>query len=182
MDQEQIDGLLSYIEQVRRRTLWVALCIPAERSEWAIAPGRFTFGDILRHVAATERYVFVENAAQRRARYPGHDTILAQGYRNVLRYMADLHQESVSVLQNLEPDDYERYCSTPGGAPLLVEQWLREMTEHEIHHRGEMCAYLAALGVRTPPLFGLSAEEEPDQAFSYQRDGTFRFHTNGGRL
>lgn len=164
MDQEQIDGLLSYIEQVRQRTLWVALCIPVERLEWAIAPGRFTFGDILRHVAATERYVFVENAARRRARYPGHDTTLAQGYRNVLRYMADLHQESVSILRSLEPDDYEGYCSTPGGAPIVIWQWLRDMVEHENHHRGEICAYLGALGVQPPSVFGLMSELDSDRS------------------
>ena len=162
VDQAQIDGLLSYIEQVRQRTLWVALCIPVERLEWAIAPRRFTFGDILRHVAATERYIFVENAARRRSRYPGHDTTLAQGYRGVLRYMADLHQESVSILRSLEPDDYERYCSTPGGAPIVIWQWLREMVEHENHHRGEICAYLGALGVRNPSVFGLTSELDGD--------------------
>ncbi len=172
MDQEQIDSLLSYIEQVRKRTLWVALCIPLERLERALAPMRFTFGDILRHVAATERYVFVENAARRRSRYPGHDTALAKGYGGVMGYMAELHQESVSILRSLEPDDFERYCSTPGGAPVVIWQWLRDMVEHENHHRGEICGYLATLGIRTPLLFGLTSE----------LDGAARLSPKSGRV
>jgi uncharacterized damage-inducible protein DinB len=31
--------------------------------------------------------------------------------------------------------------------------------EHEIHHRGELYIYLNLIGVRTPPMFGLTAEE-----------------------
>ena len=172
MRQEQIEDLFSCIERVRQRTLWVALSIPVDRLEWAIAPGRFTFGDILRHVAGTERYIFVENAARRRSRYPGHGTILAQGYRDVLRYMADLHHQSVSILRSLQPDDYERYCSTPGGMPIVIRQWLREMVEHENHHRGEICAYLGALGILTPSLFGLASEPDGTGGLSAESERT----------
>ncbi len=33
------------------------------------------------------------------------------------------------------------------------------MIEHEIHHRGEIYAYLGLLGVKTPPLYGMTSEE-----------------------
>ena len=33
------------------------------------------------------------------------------------------------------------------------------MTEHEIHHRGQLYLYLGILGVATPPIFGLTEEE-----------------------
>jgi hypothetical protein len=33
------------------------------------------------------------------------------------------------------------------------------MTEHEIHHRGQIYLYLGILGVPTPPIFGLTSEE-----------------------
>ena len=33
------------------------------------------------------------------------------------------------------------------------------MTEHEVHHRGQIYLYLGMLGVKTPPLFGLTSEE-----------------------
>jgi len=36
---------------------------------------------------------------------------------------------------------------------------LRAMTEHEIHHRGELYAYLGILGVAVPPLYGLTSEQ-----------------------
>jgi uncharacterized damage-inducible protein DinB len=33
------------------------------------------------------------------------------------------------------------------------------MPEHEIHHRGQIYLYLAMLGVKTPPLYGLTSEQ-----------------------
>jgi hypothetical protein len=35
----------------------------------------------------------------------------------------------------------------------------RTMTEHEIHHRGQIYLYLSMLGIKTPPLYGLTSEE-----------------------
>jgi uncharacterized damage-inducible protein DinB len=42
---------------------------------------------------------------------------------------------------------------------ITVWKWLRSMTEHEIHHRGQIYLYLGILGVPTPPLYGLTSEE-----------------------
>jgi uncharacterized damage-inducible protein DinB len=33
------------------------------------------------------------------------------------------------------------------------------MVEHEIHHRGELYIYVNLIGVKTLPIFGLTAED-----------------------
>ena len=39
-------------------------------------------------------------------------------------------------------------------------EWLRSMTEHECHHRGEILSlFLSMLDVPTPPLYGLTSEQ-----------------------
>jgi uncharacterized damage-inducible protein DinB len=42
---------------------------------------------------------------------------------------------------------------------MAVWKWLRAMTEHEIHHRGQLYLMLSMLGVKTPPVFGMTSEE-----------------------
>jgi len=37
------------------------------------------------------------------------------------------------------------------------------MVEHEIHHRGQLYTYLGLLGVPTPPLYGLTAEQAAER-------------------
>jgi len=38
------------------------------------------------------------------------------------------------------------------------------MVEHEIHHRAELYIYLNMLGVKTPPMFGLTAEQVQERS------------------
>jgi hypothetical protein len=50
-----LDEFLHHFERVRERTRRVAACIPAERVEWTYKVGAFTLGDLVRHIAVTER-------------------------------------------------------------------------------------------------------------------------------
>ncbi len=52
MDREDF---LRYFEQVRERTMRVVSAIPENKVEWTCRPGEWTFGDLARHIAATER-------------------------------------------------------------------------------------------------------------------------------
>jgi len=159
MEIPSIEGFLDYLDKVRQRTERVIAAIPPEHIEWTYAEGRFTFGDLVRHLAAIERYMFVENVSGRPSTYPGHGRDLAEGYDAVVAYMKSRHEESLELLAKLTPDDLARRCQTPGGASLPAWKWLRSMVEHEIHHRGQIYIYLGMLGVKTPPLYGLTEEE-----------------------
>jgi len=159
MEISRADTFVAHFDKLRERTLRVAACIPRDRLEWTYKEGAFSFGDLLRHLAAIERYMFAENAALRPSRYPGHGRELAEGYDEVFAYLGRMHAEAKEILLALSPADLRRKCTTPGGAEITVWKWLRSMTEHEIHHRGQIYVYLSLLGVPTPPLYGLTSEE-----------------------
>lgn len=152
-------GFVEYWEGVRARTLRVAACIPPERLEWAPREGAFTFGDLLRHLAAIERWMFAENARGAPSRYPGHGRDLADGWDAVHAYLARMHAEAVEIISALSPDDLRRKTTTPAGTPITAWKWLRAMVEHEVHHRGQLYLMLGMLGVPTPPMYGLTSEE-----------------------
>jgi len=154
-----IEQFLEYWERVRFRTRRVAMCIPPDKLEWTYAAGKFTLGDLVRHLATIERYMFVECLMGRQSCYPGHGRELADGYDAVLKYLDRLDTESVEQLRTLTPERLMAKCSTPEGSPITVWKWLRSMAEHEIHHRGQIYLYLSMLGVATPPLYGLTSEQ-----------------------
>lgn len=160
----QADELLAYLDHAHARTERVARLIPPGAVEHSFGAGRFTPGDLVRHLAGINRYLFVEVAAGRANRYPGHDRSLAEGLASVLAYQRQLHEEGMAVLRALAPGGLERRCETPAGASMVVWKWLRAMAEHEAHHRGQLYWMLAELGVRTPPLFGLTSEEVLERA------------------
>jgi uncharacterized damage-inducible protein DinB len=159
MEIQRIEPFLDYFQRVHERTRRVIDCIPAEHLEWTYKPGAFTFGDLIRHLGAIERWMFAENAQGRPSRYPGHGRELADGPDAVPVYFESMHGQAMEIFRSLSPEDLARRCETPGGASLAVWKWLRSMAEHEIHHRGQIYLMLGMLGVPTPPLYGLTSEQ-----------------------
>jgi uncharacterized damage-inducible protein DinB len=156
---QDLDSFLHYFDKVRARTLRVAACIPDDAFETSPTGRGFTFGELIRHLAGLERFMFAENAVGNPSRYPGHDASLASGKEATLSYATRLHEEAMSMFRSLGEEGMQRTCETPGGAAMPVWKWLRSMIEHEAHHRGQIYTYLSILGVPTPPLYGLTAEE-----------------------
>jgi uncharacterized damage-inducible protein DinB len=150
---------LEYYERVRERTRRVIQCIPPDKIEWTYSEGKFTLGDLVRHLAAIERYMYAENVQQKPSRYPGHGKELADGYENIVAFLDLMHKESVKIFGDLTEEDLTKKCITPGGMPITIWKWLRALIEHEIHHRGQIYLYLAMMNVSTPPLYGLTSEE-----------------------
>ncbi|HKS07437.1 MAG TPA: DinB family protein [Gemmatimonadaceae bacterium] len=150
---------LDYLGSVHGRTRRVVLCIPHDQIEWAPAPGRFTLGEIVRHLAGIERWMYGETVSGRPTAYPGHGRELADGFDATLAYYDRLHEESRALFASLTPDALNAKCITPAGTPITTWKWLRAMIEHEAHHRGQLYMMLGLLGVKTPPIYGLTAEE-----------------------
>jgi uncharacterized damage-inducible protein DinB len=159
MEITTISPFLKYFDNVRERTMRVAACIPPDKIDWTYAAGKFTLGDLLRHIAVTERYMFAENIQNHDSHYTSHGSEFASDYESVLELMKRLHAESLAIFASLTDEDLRRKCKTPGGVEIQTAKWLRAMVEHEVHHRGQIYLYLGLLGVPTPPLYGLTSEE-----------------------
>ena len=159
MEIRSVKQFLEYWDNVRARTRRVVTCIPLDRLEWFHRPGAFTLGDLVRHLATIERFMYAETVAGRPSRYPGCGTELADGYDAVLAYFDRLDAEAKTIFAGLSDADLERKCHTPAGIAITTWKWLRAMVEHEAHHRGQIYLMLGMLGVSTPPLFGLTSEE-----------------------
>lgn len=150
---------LEYWPSVRARTRRVVECIPPDAIEWAPAAGRWSLGDIVRHLGAIERWMYAENSHGRPTRYPGHGQELAEGYEQVVAYLDICHEESMAEFRALTPEQWSGKAMTPAGTPITTWKWLRAMIEHEAHHRGQLYLMLGMLNVPTPPIFGLTEEE-----------------------
>lgn len=166
MEIRTIEPFLDYFAKIRERTRRVVVLIPPERLEWAPREGAWSFGDLVRHLAAIERWMFAENVSGRPSRYPGHGVEMADGYDAVLAYFDRMHDEAMDAFRALTPDALQARCTTPGGASMPAWKWLRAMVEHEIHHRGQIYLMLGMIGVPTPPLYGLTSEEVRDRSLA----------------
>lgn len=159
MEIRTIQPFLQYFGTVRERTMRVARCVPPDKLDWSYAPGKFTLGDLLRHIAVAERFMWAETVQGNTSRYTSHGKELADGYDNIIAFMERLHAESLEIFAKLCDEELQRKCKTPDGAQITKWKWLRLMVEHEIHHRGQIYLYLGILGVPAPPLYGLTSEQ-----------------------
>jgi uncharacterized damage-inducible protein DinB len=159
MEVNNVPSFLDYHAKIRERTLRVVRCIPADKFDWTYQEGKFSFADLIRHIAAIERYMYAETVQMKPSRYPGHGRELADGPENVLAFMNRLHAESIEIFSRLSDEDLKKRCLSPAGSEIGIGKWLRALVEHEIHHRGQIYVYLAMLGISTPPIYGLTSEE-----------------------
>lgn len=166
MEITSVSSFLDYYARVRERTNRLIQVVQPEHLDFSYKPGKFSVGDEIRHIATIERYMFCETIAGRKSAYAGCGKELADGLENTLGFFNRLHKESLEIIGNLSDGDLQRKCMTPGKAEMAVWKWLRAMTEHEIHHRAQLYLYMNMLDVKTPPIFGLTAEEVQERSQS----------------
>jgi len=154
-----IEPFLKYFSGIRERTMRVARLAPPDQMDWSCAAGKFTLGDLLRHIAVTERYMWGETVQGKPSRYASHGREFAESHGAILALMEKLHIESMQIFSRLSDADLQRKCRTPAGIEIRTAKWLRAMVEHEIHHRGQVYLYLGMLGIQTPAIFGLTSEQ-----------------------
>jgi len=157
MEIRDLGIFLDYFGKIHQRTMRVVSCIPPEEVDWSFRQGKFTLGDLARHIATANRYIFAETLQSGSSRYAGCGRYLAPGYDEIISLMETLHGESLEIFSRLT--DLNAGCRTPDAAAITTWKWLRAMVEHEVHHRGQLYIYLALLEVPTPPLYGLTSEQ-----------------------
>jgi uncharacterized damage-inducible protein DinB len=153
-----IAAFSSYFASVRRRTLRYCQRIPADQIDWVAQPGGWSFGDLIRHIAAAEQ-MFVGVAVADRWAYPGHERSLAPSLDDALAHLSACHTSAIASLGTLSNQDLHTPRQALDGRPLPIWQVLMLMVEHEIHHRSELAAYLTVFGVAPPQIYGLYVEE-----------------------
>ena len=159
MEITDIQPFIKYYSKIKQRTIKLFDFIPPDKIEWTYQTGKFTIGDTIRHLANIERYMYAENAQFKESKYKGCGIAYAEGYASVVEYYKKKHAESLEIFLGLSTEDLQKKCKTPAGIDITLWKWLRAMVEHEVHHRGQLYTYLGMLGVKTPPIFGLTSEE-----------------------
>ena len=138
----------------------VARCIPPDKIDWTYAPAKFTLGDLLRHLAVTERYMWAENVQGRPARYTTHGRELAADYDSVMAFVEHLHAESMEIFGRLTDEDLQKKCKTPDDAPNhYVEVAALDGRTRTASHRSAI-----SNGKLPSPDFKLSKQVQPKKA------------------
>ena len=88
MEIRDVPTFLAYLDSAHGRTRRVIQCIPPTDIDWAPAPGKFSFGDLVRHLACIERDMYAETVQGKSSRYAGCGRELADGFDAVLAHQS----------------------------------------------------------------------------------------------
>ena len=67
----------------------------------------------------------------------------------------------LAVLKGLSGDELTRTVDFFGVMQMPAVSFIGFMNNHSVHHRGQLAAYLRALGSKVPNIYGPSADAEP---------------------
>ena len=158
----ELPAFLVYLEKVHERSARVIACVTPEALEWTPVEGRWSCGDIIRHLAGIERWMYAETILGRPSTYAGHERHLAEGLAATVAYYEQSHAEAMAIFGMLTAEQLKQRVNTPAGVPITAWKWMRAMVEHEAHHRGQLYLMLGLQGIPTPPLYGLTSEQVRD--------------------
>lgn len=155
---QSVDSFIEYFDSIRRRTLQYIRTIPADRIDWSPGAGEFTYGVLIRHLAAAES-MFVGVVVAERWRYPGHDHDPADDLEALIAQLETGHAAALNALRTLDDAALNEPRPLLKGPNLKAWRVLMAMVEHEVHHRSQIAVYLALMGVEPPQIYGLGVEE-----------------------
>src|SRR5277367_4629269 len=107
---------LRYFGKIHQRTMNVVGAIPPDKVDWGFRPDKFTLGDVVRHIAAANRYIFLEVAKDNRSIYTGCGKEYGAYYDEIVAFTERLHGEAIEMLSLFTSEDLQRRCETPDGA------------------------------------------------------------------
>ncbi|MDH3237228.1 MAG: DinB family protein, partial [Deltaproteobacteria bacterium] len=140
------------------RTLHFIDAIPADRIDWSPSDGEFSFGDIIRHLAATE-YMFIGAVVKGKWKYAGHKIEENQERDVAIALLKSTHQEAMKILGTLSDSDLNEGRPSLSGQEVKTWRLLMAMIEHEVHHRSQIAMYLTLIKIKPPHIYGLGVED-----------------------
>ncbi len=160
----ELADLTEHLQRYRATTLQVLDLVEAEDLDWRPSRSQYSLGQQLVHIAQTEdhfsRGLFDRDWSSARLRFPNP----LPAPEALRAFFASVRQYTLSKLEALEPDELGAVVEVPNGPPgHSMRSWLWFILEHELHHRGQIWAYLRAMGL-APPFYAmpLAPGERPD--------------------
>jgi len=155
---QSVKSFIDYFDGIRRRTLHFIDAIPTGKIDWFPFEGEFSFGDLIRHLAATED-MFVGALIDGKWKYAGHKIEEKQERDVAITFLKSTHQEAMKRLSTLSDSALNESRRSLSGQEVKTWRLLMAMVEHEVHHRSQIAMYLTLNQIKPPHIYGLGVED-----------------------
>ena len=147
----EIQNFVSSWNRIHKQTSRALRAAPADRMEWRPKEGMFTFRELVSHLPKAE--LMIARSA------------LAGSRQEVELDLSNLTPDEIADIFDRQHEELAEEVSKLGSEQIgdVIEVFgksiprlalLQGMVEHEIHHRGQLYAFLRLADVEPPSLFG----------------------------
>ncbi|PYP85460.1 MAG: hypothetical protein DMF61_16505 [Blastocatellia bacterium AA13] len=150
MDQREKDRLIWNLKSLPNEIADLFRDLDAESLRWSPIPGKWSLTELICHLRDSESIAFVvrykkfiteqnpvfQEMDQNRAAAEGD--YLNQDAHAVLTEFKQLREESITLLESLPPDQWDRAGMHERTGPLSVEQLVVMQKEHDLNHLLQM--------------------------------------------
>lgn len=165
MNHEQAEFLLNHvylpmIQNERTATRRVIEAVPAEKSSYKPDPKSMTAMELAWHIASSECF-FINGVAKGKFEF-GEGGKMPESIKtpaDVLKWYDENIAKATAGLAALKGEDLTRNIDFLGVFNLPGIAYLGLMSNHSIHHRGQLSTYLRPMGSKVPKIYGGSADE-----------------------
>jgi uncharacterized damage-inducible protein DinB len=143
--------LAAFAEAVRGSTLKRLSRVPDGSENWRVAPDAMSFADLARHLIDVDDWLFKMLQAKNLPPVHGCPGAVTVAHRDeYVRLMDELKrtgQERHDVLERLSEEQLRDVIDDVRFGGTVTAWWvvMRGNLDHEIHHRGQISAYLKML-------------------------------------
>jgi uncharacterized damage-inducible protein DinB len=160
----ELDDLVEHLQRYRATTLQVFELIDEAELAWRPGPDQYSLGQQLLHIAQAEDRVahglFEGDWSLERVRFP--ETL--PDIESMISFFREVRARLLGHVRALSQADLARSIEAPDSPETYtLRSYLWFILEHELHHRGQIWAYLRAMG-KTPPFYAapLPLGQRPD--------------------
>lgn len=163
MTHEQAEFLLNqvYMPQIqneRKTTRRVIEAIPADKSNYKPDPKSRSALDLAWHIAASECF-FINGVVDGKFEPGGAKPDSIKTPADVVKWYDENIAKATAGLSALKGDKLTHSIDFRGVFNFPGIVYVGLMSNHSIHHRGQLSAYLRAMGSKVPKIYGGSADE-----------------------
>lgn len=163
MNAEQARAILAAmtgsIEQESAATRKVIAAIPADNREYKPDPKSRSAWEIATHIATSDMW-FADSILKGAFEWTGEAGLPPEftDPAAVARWHEKHLAEKLAKIRALTPEQLLKQVDFFGTKGPAVT-FLVAFNNHQIHHRGQLAAYLRAAGSKVPAIYGMSADE-----------------------
>jgi uncharacterized damage-inducible protein DinB len=127
---------------------------PKSRTAWQLAT----------HLATADIW-FIDSIVAGRFEWDDEKTKLAEGRFTRVNDIVDFYQKTfpakLAALRAMSGEQLAETLDFFGMMQKPRARWIGFANNHSIHHRGQLAAYLRAMGSKVPNIYGPSADAQP---------------------